>query len=92
MGGVEALLNAYDPRSGRRAKWIRFAAFGVGHVQNDLCAAIWFTYFLIFYQQVLSKLAVILIVNGVSCRPMQIVKNAAVFAIAQVFGRVHATL
>ena len=44
-----------EKRATKRAKWIQFLSFGVGHVQNDLCAAVWFTYFLIFYQQVLSK-------------------------------------
>ena len=63
MEGVQTGKKASEQRSGLRAKWIRFAAFGVGHVQNDLCAAIWFTYFLIFYQQVLSKLAVLFNTN-----------------------------
>lgn len=27
-------------------------SYGVGHVYNDLCASMWFTYLLVFFQQV----------------------------------------
>lgn len=29
-------------------------AFSVGHVQNDLCSAVWFTYLLVYMQQILQ--------------------------------------
>lgn len=29
-------------------------SYGVGHVLNDLCASMWFTYLLIFYHKVLG--------------------------------------
>lgn len=29
-------------------------AYGVGHVLNDICAAVWFTYFLLFFKVVLN--------------------------------------
>ena len=28
--------------------------YGVGHVLNDLCSAVWFTYLLIFFHHVLN--------------------------------------
>ncbi|XP_042884480.1 major facilitator superfamily domain-containing protein 12-like [Penaeus japonicus] len=33
--------------------WLTKLSFGVGHVFNDLCASMWFTYLLIFYEKVL---------------------------------------
>ena len=32
----------------------RRLAYGIGHVFNDLCASMWFTYFLLFYHLVLQ--------------------------------------
>lgn len=32
-------------------KWL---AYGVGHVLNDVCASMWFTYLLIFFKKVLQ--------------------------------------
>jgi len=29
-------------------------AYGLGHIQNDLCASMWFTYLLLFFHQVLN--------------------------------------
>ena len=34
--------------------WYRKLAFGVGHVFNDLCASMWFTYLILFYHKVLE--------------------------------------
>lgn len=34
--------------------WTTKLSYGVGHVFNDLCASMWFTYFLIFYEKVLE--------------------------------------
>ncbi|KAG0717799.1 Major facilitator superfamily domain-containing protein 12 [Chionoecetes opilio] len=32
--------------------WVTKVSYGVGHVFNDLCASMWFTYLLVFYQNV----------------------------------------
>lgn len=40
------------PRS--RIPHLQVAAFGVGHVLNDLCASIWFSYLLVFFHGVLQ--------------------------------------
>ncbi|XP_067929572.1 major facilitator superfamily domain-containing protein 12-like isoform X2 [Watersipora subatra] len=37
-----------------RLPLVRKFSYGVGHVLNDLCASMWFTYLLIFYHQVLG--------------------------------------
>ncbi|KAK9497934.1 hypothetical protein O3M35_003832 [Rhynocoris fuscipes] len=37
-----------------RLSWMTKLGYGVGHVLNDLCAAMWFTYVLIFYTLVLG--------------------------------------
>ena len=34
--------------------YIRRFTYGVGHVFNDLCASLWFTYFILFYHLVLQ--------------------------------------
>lgn len=34
--------------------YVRRVTYGVGHVFNDLCASMWFTYFLLFYHLVLQ--------------------------------------
>lgn len=48
---------ADDPKSDDLKKssmpWMTKLSFGVGHVFNDLCASMWFTYLLIFYEKVL---------------------------------------
>ena len=33
--------------------WKTRLAFGIGHVLNDLCASMWFTYLLVFFHLVL---------------------------------------
>ncbi|XP_065197424.1 major facilitator superfamily domain-containing protein 12-like [Sycon ciliatum] len=38
----------------RSLHWIRRYSYGVGHVMNDLCAAMWFSYLLVFYHGVLG--------------------------------------
>ncbi|XP_019872631.1 major facilitator superfamily domain-containing protein 12-like [Aethina tumida] len=38
----------------RRLAWTLQIAYGVGHVLNDVCASMWFTYFLVFFQYVLQ--------------------------------------
>ncbi|XP_062854290.1 major facilitator superfamily domain containing 12b [Trichomycterus rosablanca] len=40
--------------SGGSLPWCRRLTYAVGHVLNDLCASMWFTYLLLFYQSVLS--------------------------------------
>ena len=34
--------------------WSTRLAYGTGHILNDLCACMWFTYFLLFFEKVLS--------------------------------------
>ncbi|KAK7075196.1 Major facilitator superfamily domain-containing protein 12 [Halocaridina rubra] len=34
--------------------WLTKLSYGVGHVFNDLCASMWFTYLLIYYEKVLE--------------------------------------
>lgn len=50
----------------RRAKF----GYGVGHVLNDLCSAVWFTYLLIYFHHVLvfdnSLSGVVLLIGQVS--------------------------
>ena len=36
-----------------KLKWTTRLAFSVGHVLNDLCASMWFTYLLVFFHLVL---------------------------------------
>ena len=38
----------------QRLSYPRWFAFGVGHVLNDLCASMWFTYVLVFYHFVIQ--------------------------------------
>lgn len=42
-----------DPQPPRLSQVRRFG-YAVGHVQNDVCASMWFTYLLIFFQNVLG--------------------------------------
>lgn len=44
-----------QPKESRLGKlnWKTSFAFGVGHVLNDLCASMWFTYLLVFFHLVL---------------------------------------
>ncbi|CAG4989927.1 unnamed protein product [Colias eurytheme] len=46
----------------KRRKWWRIGQnylFGFGHVYNDLCAAMWFSYMMLFFQAVLEMKAVV---------------------------------
>lgn len=36
-----------------RISWFQKFAFGTGHVLNDLCASVWFSYLLVYLQYVL---------------------------------------
>ena len=40
--------------SSTRVSWPKRLGYGTGHVLNDMCAAMWFTYLLIFFHKVLS--------------------------------------
>lgn len=46
-------------------------AYGVGHVLNDVCASMWFTYLLVFFHLVLRfsnwEAGLMLLVGQVSC-------------------------
>lgn len=35
------------------------ALYGLGHVHNDLCAAMWFSYMMLFFQAVLDMRAAV---------------------------------
>jgi hypothetical protein len=53
--GSATLLGALKHQmKGRSTRWVTalFAGYGVGHVLNDLCASMWFTYLLLFYHKV----------------------------------------
>ncbi|CAL4068090.1 unnamed protein product, partial [Meganyctiphanes norvegica] len=39
---------------GKSLRWYTKLAYGLGHFYNDLCAAMWFTYLLIFYDKALQ--------------------------------------
>ncbi|XP_063375639.1 major facilitator superfamily domain-containing protein 12-like [Cydia amplana] len=57
-------------RSSKRRRWWRdhqHVLFGLGHVHNDLCAAMWFSYMMLFFQAVLemrSAVAGFLLMTG----------------------------
>lgn len=38
----------------RRLPFMLQLAYGVGHVLNDICAAMWFTYLLVYFNYVLE--------------------------------------
>jgi Na+/melibiose symporter-like transporter len=38
----------------RRCDWVKKLCYGMGHVYNDLCAAMWFSYTLFYLQIVLQ--------------------------------------
>ncbi|KAF5898145.1 major facilitator superfamily domain-containing protein 12, partial [Clarias magur] len=42
------------PEVARTLPPVRRFTYAVGHVLNDLCASMWFTYLLLYYQSVLS--------------------------------------
>ncbi|XP_063822171.1 major facilitator superfamily domain-containing protein 12-like isoform X2 [Ostrinia nubilalis] len=45
----------------RRRRWLvsQNVIFGIGHVYNDLCAAMWFSYMMLFFQAVLEMRAAV---------------------------------
>lgn len=45
-------VKSQDPQQSR-ISWRTRLAFSVGHVLNDLCASMWFTYLLVFFHLVL---------------------------------------
>ena len=47
--GVEDMIAKCDKKGLTKAE--KFC-FGVGHVYNDLCASMWFSYLLIFFEKV----------------------------------------
>lgn len=48
----EASIQARPPQSPARLSIVRKLAYGVGHIFNDLCASMWFTYLVLFYHKV----------------------------------------
>ena len=38
----------------RLKRWGTFVAYGCGHVQNDMCAAVWFQFYLLYVKEVLG--------------------------------------
>ncbi len=49
-GGVGALPAAPS----YRLPFLRRLAYGLGHVLNDLCASMWFSYLLVFFHYVIN--------------------------------------
>lgn len=43
-----------EPDDSRRLNLTQRTAYGVGHVLNDICAAMWFSYTLLFFQVILG--------------------------------------
>lgn len=52
-GNEEDALIVRPPEERTKLKWTTRLAFSVGHVLNDLCASMWFTYLLVFFHLVL---------------------------------------
>ena len=46
-------IQAGQPTTRKRLSIVRKIAYGCGHVFNDLCASMWFTYLLLFFHMVL---------------------------------------
>jgi hypothetical protein len=42
--------------AGNQLTWLQILGYGTGHVFNDICASMWFTYLLLFFQEVEKKL------------------------------------
>jgi hypothetical protein len=38
--------------AGKQLSLLQIAGYGTGHVFNDICASMWFTYLLLFFQEV----------------------------------------
>lgn len=55
----ETPLLCADADAAARLSLPQKAAYGVGHVFNDVCAAIWFSYTLLFLQEVLGMAPVL---------------------------------
>jgi hypothetical protein len=36
----------------RQVTTLQIIGYGTGHIFNDICASMWFTYFLLFFQEV----------------------------------------
>ena len=49
----ETLSASSETKDRRKLSYPRWFAFGVGHVFNDLCASMWFTYILVYFHYVL---------------------------------------
>ena len=43
-----------ENKSQNQVGWIKKIGYGAGHVLNDMCGAMWFTYALIFFHRVLE--------------------------------------
>jgi len=54
MGSAYSPLLASDEEIERPISLGQKAAYGVGHVLNDICAALWFSYILLFLQTILG--------------------------------------
>lgn len=98
----DLLKNRFNCSGQYRRKWwcvSQNALYGLGHVYNDLCAAMWFSYMMLFFQAVLDMRAAVagtmlLLGNSLNFEfifwiPFS-VKNSFLFLIF--FNRCHAML
>ncbi len=46
--------------AGNQLTWLQILGYGTGHVFNDICASMWFTYLLLFFQEVDQKYFLVL--------------------------------
>lgn len=53
-----------------KVSWRNFIGYGIGHVLNDVCASMWFTYLLVYFHLVLgfssAEAGVVLLVGQVN--------------------------
>lgn len=54
VDGYGAVYSAESPSAASHLPFPRRLAYGVGHVFNDMCASMWFTYLIVFYHMVLQ--------------------------------------
>lgn len=55
-------MNFFDSVPFKRRRWWHVdqkVVYGLGHVYNDLCAAMWFSYMMLYFQAVLEMRAAV---------------------------------
>lgn len=71
-------MSEKEDETKRRLSLTQRAAYGVGHIMNDVCAAMWFSYTLLFFQVVLGMppaLAGLMLLIGMVTGTMTIMRN-----------------